>query len=101
MKTRKMYLNNECTHREYYAQFVNEDILCLIRLWFSVEELRKAYEEDEHLNSIPLGKWDALAKSLTLVKKLLIEAGDYLTLAVGVCIAKEAAMQIIHSSQQS
>jgi hypothetical protein len=44
--------------------------------------------------SIPLSKWDRIAGNLYDVTPKMKAAGDYLTLAGGVCIAKAAARQI-------
>jgi hypothetical protein len=101
--TRKQLLNKECTHRQYYAQFVNEGLKNLVNRWFSTEELTKAIKEDEHLNSIPLHRWDACSDSVKNsgfgLSAQLKERGDGLSLAGLVCICKEAARQIIESSK--
>jgi hypothetical protein len=88
--TRKDYTNGRCSHKEYYSQFVNEQIKELI-----IKNLR-GYKKskDENLNDIPLREWDMLAGQLSAVETKLSEAGDYLTLAGGVCILKEAYREI-------
>jgi hypothetical protein len=91
MNTRKQYLDGDCTHQQYYAQFVNAHITRMVSDNFSPEILKAAYAKDEHFNSIPLHEWDMLASWITPNMK---PYGDYLTLAGQVCIAKEAARQI-------
>ena len=85
MKTRKEYLNGVVTHSEYYSQFVTEATKNGVLSAFSVDDLKKAYEEDKHFNTIPLSEWDQLAYAIN-------RKG---TLAEKVCIVKEAARQLI------
>ncbi len=105
MFTRNQYLNKECTHRQYYAQFINEAVKALVP--FSENEIRESYNSLENLNTLPLHKlyttkvytdtWDYAAKQLeSTVKKVSFkEVGDSPTLSGNVCILKEAALQII------
>jgi hypothetical protein len=101
MNTRQDYLNNKCTHREYYAQFVTPRIKDEVRKYFGVEQLKRALATDEHLNSIELHKWDALGgyPARRLSGAALKEAGDGSTMATTVCILKEAARQIVEEAQ--
>ena len=93
MKTRKQYINKECTHREYYAQFVTEDTKRAVLYVIGKDKLLSS--KDEHLNDIGLKTWDSIG--VFGVGAKLKECGDYLTLAGAVCINKEAARQIIES----
>lgn len=93
--TRQQYLNNECTHREYYAQFVTPEYIQYVVSRIGAKELMGA--TDENLNSISLKKWDMLGAPIC--KQKLIEAGDGLTLAGKVCMAKEAARQFIENNK--
>ncbi len=92
--TRQKYLNGECTHAEYYGQFVSTDTTDLISDIFSKEKLLATYKEDKNFNGIPLVVWDGIAVRLWVSQKLT-RAGDTSTLSGRVCIAKEAARQII------
>ena len=90
--TRKEYLNHECTHSEYYNQYVTDslknkvkDIITLTRLTMST---------DEHLNDIPLKLWDNIPMPYGIQDAMKLN-GDYLTQAGIVCIAKAAARQIL------
>lgn len=90
MKTRKEYMDGIVSHREYYGQFVTEEVKkTLLRLIGKKEILSS---QDEHFNDIPIAKWDALPAPN--VKDKMKLTGDYLTLAGSVCIYKEAAKQI-------
>jgi hypothetical protein len=92
MFTRDQYLNGKCTHRQYYAQLVTESHR-LAAESFGIDNLRRAFAEDEHFNSIPLASWDARAGLRADYKSL----GDGRSLAGDVCILKEAARQLIES----
>jgi hypothetical protein len=53
--------------------------------------------KDEHLNDIPLRTWDLfIAGPLAITMK---SVGDFMSMAGNVCIAKEAARQIIEEHQ--
>jgi hypothetical protein len=56
------------------------------------EELRKALEEDEHLNNIPLNKWDMSAHAVAWIMSNTLGI-NCLSLAECVCILKEAAKE--------
>jgi hypothetical protein len=89
--TRKQYMERECTHREYYAQFVTDTTRGMVARLIGVERLRES--TDEHLNDIPLQHWDRLP--ITLPRGSMQAAGDWLSLAGKVCILKEAARQLL------
>jgi len=109
MITRKDYLNDSKLFNDYYAQFVDEIIKQEVLDKIGIELLLNS--KDEHLNDIPLRKWDALAgfvfrgsemirRPYSIRKELmdkLKEAGDGVSSAVMVCIYKNAARQIIKS----
>jgi len=97
MKTRKQYLNKECSHREYYAQFVDDGQKRMVVQVISKKKLLTL--TDEHLNDIGLDTWDRIGLSYSSSCKLK-EAGDGFTLAGAVCINKEAARQIIEANGQ-
>ena len=95
MYTRKDYLNNKCTHRQYYAQFVNDNVKLMIKDWIGIKRLLKS--KDKYLNDIPLNTWDKIGLPYG-IKDLLKKAGDFYTLAGQVCILKEAARQMVEDS---
>lgn len=98
--TRKDRLENRCTHREYYAQFVTEDIRRMVVDRFGMDRLQRS--TDPHLNDIPLQHWDALGVPFPRhIAEWMRAEGDFPTMAGWVCIAKEAARQAIESEVSS
>jgi len=91
MHTRKDYLNNLCTFREYYSQFVDQSVKNKVAQYIGVSRI--VASTDEHLNDIPLKEWDILSISSHIGNKMR-ECGDFPTLAGNVCIHKEAARQL-------
>ena len=97
MKTRQDYLNRNCTHQEYYAQFITPGIIRLVVAKFGRAQLQNC--NDPHFNSIPLSQWDDISPRINAVAEgKLKEAGDGCSLSSGVCIAKVAA-EIIRSGK--
>lgn len=94
MITREQYINFKCSHREYYAQFVNADTKNAVRDFIGENLLRISFKRDKNFNDIPLSIWDSCPFKYNA--KLMIECGDFLTPAGQVCILKEAALQIIN-----
>ena len=107
--TRQDYLAHRCTHREYYAQFVNESTRLSVRACIGVERLLAS--TDEHFNDIPLHEWDSLCgfhqsgSRITGSPRLPV-SGRWLELGEGgpslsslVCVAKEAARQLVDEAR--
>ena len=90
--TRKEYMDHVCSHREYYAQYVTEGLKKQVLFNIPISELEKS--KDEHLNDVELKRWDNVPMPYS-VSTQMKENGDYLTQAGIVCIAKEAARQIL------
>jgi len=88
--TRTQCLNKECSHREFYAQFVNEDVKNRVRWGIGLDRILAA--TDKHLNDIPLKVWDTLGAVGTQTQWDAV--GDYATMSGRTCIYKEAAHQI-------
>jgi hypothetical protein len=97
MKTRKKYLSHEITHRDYYSQFVTNAIKSVVSRNIGKDRIKAS--SDEHFNDIPLSLWDGVARQIQRIpsnlKEEMSKAGDYCTLAGIVCIAKEAAKQLV------
>ena len=89
MNTRQMLLNGECTHREYYSQFVTPSIIDAVKKYIGVDRINKSM--NPHLNNIRLGEWDSLVSYVHADFKFY---GDSITLSGCVCVLKEAAKQI-------
>jgi hypothetical protein len=96
MKTRQQYLNHECTHREYYAQFVTNATRSAVLERIGIDRLLSNAED---LNRIPLSTWDGLMIFYRLTTEKLRLAGDFQSMAGKVCIAKEAARQLIEEAK--
>lgn len=94
--TRKQHLDNECTHDQYYGQFVTESTIQTVLRYFNKERLVNAYKEDKYLNNIPLKMWDNTPLYAATYK--MKYCGDYLTMSGHVCILKRAAIMIIEST---
>jgi len=115
MHIRNDYMTGKVSHREYYAQFVSEStkrcIAVFLEKYKECEEARKGctdpeplvdwlkreIEIDEHLNNIPIRwVWDSQALTvLGMCRPQMKEAGEIPSKGAGVCIAKEAARQIL------
>lgn len=94
--TRKQYLNNECTHGQYYGQFVTESTIKTVLSYFSKDELTQCYAEDKHLNNIKFYVWDRMPLYAATYK--MKDCGDSLSMSGKVCILKCAAKMIIEST---
>ncbi len=93
--TRKQYMDHDCSHRDYYGQFVTDAVKA--RVLRVVGRERLAESTDEHLNDIPLRVWDALGAVGTTAQWDATE-GDWPSMAGRVCIYKEAAKQLKESA---
>ena len=91
MHTRKDYINGRCSHKEYYAQFVNDNAKLMILDSIGIDRIKKS--KDGNFNDIPLKLWDSIGLP-SGISELLKQAGDYYTLAGQVCILKEGAREI-------
>ena len=87
IRTRKEYLSGIVSHSDYYGQFITEDTTKNLLQSISIIDICKS--RDEHMNDIPLIKWDTCRLSCNL--EAIKEAGESLTPAVKVCILKETA----------
>ena len=101
MYTQQQYMNNECTHREYYAQFVTQRIRKIVADRIGKDAILAS--TDEHFNDIPLREWDAVIgfsdyrpsinNTLGLAAHFR-ECGDCVSASGLTCVMKEAARQI-------
>jgi len=96
MITRKEYMDNKATHRQYFSQFVTDEIKGVVKRTLHLKRL--LHSKDEHLNDIPLVLWDKMY--LPPLNISMESVGDYLTMAGKVCILKEAAKQIIEENKR-
>ena len=114
MYTRQQYIHDECTHEQYYAQFVNDEVKNRVIKAFTLKKLLNS--KDEHLNDLSMKVWGLLGgfvwqvvggQEVAVIKptrssdilpvdyELLKEAGEGISCSTMVCIYKEAGKQII------
>lgn len=98
MYTRNQYLTNQCTYNQYYDQFVTEQLKNAVIRNFTAANLAKAYDKDEHLNSIPFQSWAKLAYycESSCMRNMYASCGEYVTKAVAVCTLKQAAKHVVY-----
>ena len=89
--TYKQYMNKECSHQEYFEQFVNDNTINVVL--HSIGKQRILDSTDFYLNDIPLKEWDNLHPFLPRNNKIHKESGETNigSLSDTVCIAKAAA----------
>jgi hypothetical protein len=106
MFTRAQYLAGECSHQEYYGQFVNQWILTCVKGKYGVNRLIEAEKLDINFNTIPLYSWDQLNIMSAVDQELWAAANGsrYYSLSDNLCIQKQAARMIVekyHSEQNA
>ena len=94
MYTRQDYLYNRCNHRDYYSQFVTEEIKNYVQRWIGLHTILNS--TDDWFNDIPLKSWDSIAYNLRelINNQVLIESQAGWSLSIATCISKEAARQL-------
>lgn len=103
MMTRKEYMSADRkdgkAHRAYYAQFVTPGTKA--RVLAVIGRAGLLASKDASFNDIPLPRWYWVCPRLIPVElnKAMRAAGDYPTPAGLVCIAKEAAQQIVEETR--
>ena len=98
MFTRKDYaIDGNCTHQQYYAQFVTEEIKMIVVLNFGLDILKETYQKDRAFNTIPLHRWDLLGIFLNVptMHDKFKQHQDFISQAGVVCVLKEAARQVV------
>ncbi len=112
MQTRKEYMDTlpayvpgqvSNHHRRYWAQFVTQGALSIVRNTVGLDRLRAS--TDPYLNDIELAVWDRMAGGSGRVPNYMPyskikEAGEGYSLSTGVCILKEAARQLIEQESE-
>jgi hypothetical protein len=85
-------------HRQYYSQFVDNHVRAVVRSTIGVAQIL-ASSDPKNFNDIPIKQWDAVTHTLGAAAAKMRKLGDYLTPSGAVCIAKEAALQILEREQ--
>ncbi len=68
MFTRTQYMDNQCTHQEYYIQFATSGIKAFVERNYTPEYIRSCYEQDKHLNNLGNGwikQFDSITRCLS------------------------------------
>ena len=101
--TRQQYMDNECTHEQYYRQFVTAAMKREVANTFGVDRILRAMDQDAkkgNLNAIPLAEWDRVGLRFRAVLHApMREAGDGISLAGLVCVMKQAARMLVEKSK--
>lgn len=92
--TRQDYLAGNCTHDQYYDQYVNLHVKHLVI--GCIGRLAIVHSTGHYFNDIPLREWDSLHSLIigAVGNKKLKELGENNSKSAAVCIAKAAARQI-------
>ena len=108
MFTRKQYLNKECTHREYWAQFVTRGMKNMVQSRFDMQRLARS--QNEYFNDVTrVQDWDCMKdvtfRMLDLKVWREIHYPEYTdprsigwSLSDNICLLKEAARQLVEES---
>jgi len=100
--TRSQYRNKEVSHQEYYLALAKSVGVSFSPDNLLIQEVKEALDKgDEHLNSIPLFRWDNMANNIarSIGMNHLKQHEESNTLAVRVCILKAAARNATTDSQ--
>lgn len=96
MFTRVQYIDHECSHRDYYGQFVTPRAENYVARMIGANRLRES--KDPHMNDIPLHLWDELDMRETFGHDLWRKANGHddsktypWSMSANVCLAKQAA----------
>lgn len=95
LPTRDDYMSGRVSHEKYYRSVWQVAGIRVVGLYSALgPEVRRALAEgDEHLNTIQLSRWDAIAALWhKQISESLKRHGDSWSLAGGVCTVKQAAI---------
>ena len=92
--TRKVYLDVKISHHDYYMQFATEAMKRQVIRDITVEEIKNS--KDEHLNDIPLHRWDSLSGCMFRGSIMMVRpTGESVSPATLVCIYKAIARDLV------
>jgi len=91
--TAEDYRKGRCTSKEFHRQFVDETVLKIVAVGIGERAIKKS--KDRYFNDIEIRQWDLIAPAVERhVKTKAKELGAFVSIALLVCIEKEAAEQI-------
>ncbi len=101
MYTRKQYMNNECSHHEYFGAIAKKAVSRRMFPQGFIDRCKKALAKgDEHLNKIPLREWDGLAAiHKAHIMPVVLEVDKTCSLADLVCTLKASVYNIIEEDE--
>ena len=111
MFTRAQYMNKECTHREYYAQFVNKSMRDMVLRIITLTKLQQSREP--FFNDVTrLQDWDCMKNAtfhmLNMKQWRELNYPEYAglnsvgwSLSDNICILKEAARQLVDEAEEA
>lgn len=104
-------------HHEYYSQFVTDALVKDVAFFFGTDELARKLAADKNLNNIELSRWDRFCwhptngnirmdsgpftSKIAYDRAAIEAAGETVTRAVLVCIAKTAARIAVERARSS
>lgn len=98
--SRADYLARRHTHAEYYSQFITPNITRIVATRIGLKRLKLS--TDEHLNDIPLSRWDAIGFAIIPdIRDALKQAGDCDSMSGRVCILKAAARMLLMAESKA
>jgi hypothetical protein len=96
MITRQEYLDNSRgKFHAYYGQFVTDRLREAVLSRFGLTKLQQAFEEDPTFNTIPLRRWDRFPTENYIDIANFKAINMSFSLSDKVCLAKNAARQIV------
>ena len=90
--TRSDYMEGKASHREFYGQFVNDDVIKVVVASISSKKILGT--EDKHFNDISNDFWDRVPMRHYMPIQFS-DVGDFPSQAGLTCVAKEAARQYV------
>lgn len=91
--TRKQYLNDECTHEQYFAQFITEWLIRIVESSIWLDRILQ-WNDQAIWGNIELKRWGANCFPQSVINDIWVKMRalwDYPTEAWLVCISKACA----------
>ena len=91
--TRKQYMNKEVSFADFYRAIYQDAGISFEADDSLISEVQEAITNgDEHLNTIPLARWDAMGQEAQVRLSVAFKKhGDFYSMAGSVCALKQAA----------
>jgi hypothetical protein len=87
------YREGRCSPRQFHRQFIDETVLQIVKVGIGERDIRRSTER--YFNDIDTRRWDLIAPAIQRhLHAKIKKSGAFVSLALLVCIAKEAAVLI-------